>query len=219
MDISRAIQYIFEDKKWLEKLTVLALFSFLSAIPLLGLIPLAIVIGYALQIADNVRNGLPRPLPKWGALGEFLTSGGHLVVAVIVYHLPLVLLNACIWGLGAGLGGSLFGGAANLFLLCCLVPFSILYLIMSGTLLAIGSMRYIQTRKPASLYRIGFYFSLITDHIGLVIQWLLSSFGVNIVLALVGWIPCLGQIIFLLFAIPIQAHLLGQFALELGRRR
>lgn len=218
MDLSRSIQYIFEDKKWAEKLVLMTLISFLSAIPLLGLVPLAISIGYGLQIADNVRNGLPRPLPEWDKMGDFLTRGGHILLAIVVYNLPLLTISLCLWTLGVGLGDSLFGIGISLTLLCCLTPFILFYTAISGALLAMGAMRYAQTNRPSSLYRIGFYFSLLGSHSGLVIQWLIYSFIVSIALAFIGWIPCFGQIIIVAFTIPIQSHLLGQFALELDRR-
>jgi hypothetical protein len=85
MDIGKAFTYITEDEKWVEKLGVGALISF---------IPFAnfAVFGYQVQIARNVWRGEKRPLPTWDEFGKLFVDGLRIMGAMMVYMLPMILI-------------------------------------------------------------------------------------------------------------------------------
>jgi len=91
MDLPYALTYVFEDRQWVSKLVLLAVTSILALVPVFGLLALAVALGYLAQIADNVRNGLPRPLPGWDDYGDKFNLGAPLLAALLIYHLPLLL--------------------------------------------------------------------------------------------------------------------------------
>ncbi|MEO0595426.1 MAG: DUF4013 domain-containing protein, partial [Chloroflexota bacterium] len=107
MDIGRAVGYIFEDKRWIQKLAPLLLVGILSLVPIFGLLATALGLGFMLQLACNVRDGLPRPIPEWKELEEKFRVGGYVLLAGIIYNLPLILFSACTFSI-AGLGGTGF---------------------------------------------------------------------------------------------------------------
>ena len=218
MDMSYAVTYIFEDRQWQNKLVPLLFFMLLSIIPILGLIPLALALGFMLQVVTNVREGLPRPLPKWQDMGDKFNLGGQLLAAIIVYNLPLILVNLCSsWVLG-GVGSGFLGSLTSLVMICCLVPFSLLYTLLMWPLLAIGTVRYSETGNNRSLYRIALSYEILRDHGRLTMQWVLMATLVNVLLILLLLIPCLGWLIGPALALPVHAHLLGQYARNLRIR-
>jgi hypothetical protein len=217
MDFAYAISYVFEDRQWVRKLVPLAVFSFFSLLPIIGFLPLAVVLGYLYDLAANVRQGLPRPLPKWTNYDEKFIKGGQVMLAIIAYHLPLIILGGCSTWLLSTVAGGFLGGTTFYVVMCCTVPFFLLYLILAWPLLALGISESIETGEPRRMIRTLHLWDVLTNHVALVVQWMAYVLLVNIAATLLMFIPCLGWIIALLFAVPVQGHLLGQFAHHLSR--
>ena len=95
MEISKSISYITEDPRWQQKLLigtgVLIASSVLSVI-LIGFLGYIIFAGYLVRLLQNVRDGQTYPMPEWDQWGEDLTRGFKLVIAIIVWILPLLIL-------------------------------------------------------------------------------------------------------------------------------
>ncbi len=216
MELGRAISYIFEDKHWVSKLLPLLLVGVLSLIPIFGLMAVALGLGYLLHLAKNVREGLPRPLPDWTKWREKLTVGTQLLLAMILYNLPTILMSICSYTLLSGLASDFFGATVSIVVACCTVPILFLYSLMVWSMLAIGVAEYIETDDMARFFRFGHQWDALRANNQVVFQWGLYAILVNLVLGIIGLIPCIGQIAVLLFAYPIQGHLLGQFAHRLN---
>ena len=224
MQLSFALQYPFDDKDWLQKLLILAAVGILSLIPIFGLLAGALSLGYLVQLARNVRQGSPLPLPKWfepKAKAENpwrvkFEIGGQLLLAILLYHLPLVLFSICFGFAFGGIGQGIFDFFANIFIFCCLTPMIILYTLVIWPLLAIGVAEYIETNEWQRFYRPFHQWEVLRNNFNLVVRWLLYSIGVNVVLGLLVLIPCVGWAVVLLFGYPILGHLLGQFAHQLS---
>lgn len=215
MDLSHAFSYTFEDKAWVGKIVVLAGLLLLSAIFPFGLITLAAALGYMVEIIGNVRNGLPRPLPRWEKWQDKILRGGLLMIVMFLYHLPILVLNACVSTLTGSVGSSLLGGGATLFLLCCTLPMVFVYNSIIWTMLAVGTARYAETGRGKEFFRISTLFSIITENTSLVLQWLLYTFIVNMVFMLLT-LTIIGFLVTLALTIPVHGHILGQFARTLG---
>ena len=219
MEMGRAFAYIFEDKNWVSKLIPLLLIGFLSLIPVFGLIASAAGLGYLLHLAHNVRQGLPRPLPGWDDWQEKLNTGAQLLLAILIYNLPVLLMSLCSYALIAGVGGGFLGSTVSLVFFCCTAPLLLIYTILAWSMLAIGITEYIETGETARMFRFVHLWDALRANNQIVFQWVLYAFLANMILGIVGAIPCIGWIIFFLFAYPVQGHLLGQFAHRLGVRK
>ncbi|MBI3734827.1 MAG: DUF4013 domain-containing protein [Chloroflexi bacterium] len=93
MDIGKAFTFMFEDEQWVSKLlvaSVLALFGFFLLIPLLPLI------GYMVEVQQNVARGEARPLPDWNNIGVKTLKGLNVVVILFIYSLPVIVLTCCL---------------------------------------------------------------------------------------------------------------------------
>lgn len=222
MDLLRAFIYVFDDPDWLSKLVMVGLLSFLSAIlmPLLGLglVPLALLMGYLAQIAANVRDGTQHPLPVWADYGAFAERGTNVLIAVVVYHLPVALMTCCIMLVPSAFGGSLTTGLVSLVSLCCLLPVLLIYTGIMWPVLAAGIDKYTRTGHPNSFFQPGQLYDSVQAAGVYSIQFLLAVVGVNLILWL---IPCFGWIAALVVGVPAFGHLTGQYARRLkpGRRR
>jgi Protein of unknown function (DUF4013) len=205
MDIGKAFTYPFEDERWFSKSLVGAL---VWAIPIVNFA----WGGYMIDVLKNVVAGNPRPLPEWGDFGEKWVKGGLLVVAGLIYAIPVFVL-ACIpltlfGGMAAFQGqgnnnlfdtaGGLLTGVGGLF--ACLI--AIYSLALSFYYPAI----YIHFARLGE-FRAFFEFSHITKIISAdlgkyLTAWVITLlagifvglFG-GVVSSILGFIPCIGWIL------------------------
>ncbi|MBZ0297672.1 MAG: DUF4013 domain-containing protein [Anaerolineae bacterium] len=215
MDFGRALTYAFDDRQWTEKLIVAAIMVFLSAIPLLGLVALAGLLGWVVELIQNMQDGRSNPMPRWDNIGDKIALGGSVLIAILVYSIPNLLLACCAFSIPAiaqGGRSEFFAGSFAVGLVCCLVPLLLLYNVITWPMLAIGTVRYSEVRQTGVFYQFGDLFSAVTEKSGLVIQWLFYSFIASLLLSLINVIPCIGWLVSLALTFPIQGHLLGQFA-------
>jgi hypothetical protein len=210
MDISRAISYIFEDRKWFMKLFPLLILGVISLIPIFGLLASVIALGYMTQLARNVSQGAPRPLPTWNNLQQKFQLGGDVFLALIFYNLPIILIAVCSTWLISGVGSSFLGSTVGIFVLCCTTPMLIIYMLITWPMLAMGFTEYIRVGKSGRFYRPMHLWDMIQYHGQYVFRWAIFAFLINVLTGLLLVIPVLGWALILLFVYPIQGHLLGQ---------
>ncbi|QPC84350.1 DUF4013 domain-containing protein [Phototrophicus methaneseepsis] len=216
MDFGYSLSYVFEDERWISKLAMLLLFTLLSAVPLLGLLALAVALGYLVELVGNVRTGFVRPLPEWDNIEEKFRLGGYLLIAWFIYHIPFVLFNAGTSWLFGVVGGGFLGDATTLVIACCLLPFSLIYILAAWCLFAVGVIEYSDTGQIGVFFRFTELLWVLRRYSSLTIQWVIMAFFINVLLALLALIPCLGWIAAPALAIPWQGHLLGQYARHVG---
>jgi len=129
MDIGKSISYITEDPRWQQKLLIgtgVIIASTVLSIVIIGIIGFIIVAGYSIRLLQNVRDGEAYPLPEWDQWGDDLARGFKLVVATIVWALPIIILVIPTTIGGAISGNSRSDGAqfvGSMLLICgnCLV--------------------------------------------------------------------------------------------------
>ncbi|MCU0511380.1 MAG: hypothetical protein MUE40_02305 [Anaerolineae bacterium] len=212
MDYSQSLTYVLEDKQRLPKLALLALLLAGSLLPGVGLLPLALCLGALVQIIGAVRNGQPRPLPAWQDVAVKLRLGAPVLLALLLYNLPLLallgLLAATVWTISGGF----LGWIVNLVLLCCAVPLIVLYTAVAWSLLAIAVTEYAVAEKRPPLYRLAHLYDVLRTHPGLTLQWGLAATAVNLAALLLLLLPVLGWLVVAALYLPVQGHLLGQYA-------
>lgn len=215
MNLSRAFQYPFEDEQWARKLLLVLVWSLFALVPLLGLVGMAMLAGYTLDLVRNLQAGKQRPLPDWYDFNARLGDGFNALVAVFVYNIPNAL-PLC--GLLLLTGAGREAGVLALLSLCCLLLFMLLWNLFIGLMLAAGAVRYAQTRQLTAWFQPGELWDRLRSNSDLFLQWLLFSVVANLALGIVGAIPGVGWLITLALTVPVQGHLLGQLAAALAAR-
>jgi len=202
MDIRKAFTYVFEDEKWLTKVVLGAVFSFLS----IFLVGVPFVCGYALEVLKNVAEGRERPLPEWTELGQKFVKGLVFTIICLVYAIPSIVL-ACFGGiLGRGGDSDLIG-----LFVTCLSCLQFLWAIVLVVFLPAVQIRYAITGEPMSAFQFGELFGFITGNLGNYIMAIVIYIVASIIAAVVGSIACGVGLFFTGFwATLVQSHLFGQ---------
>jgi hypothetical protein len=88
MDFGKAITFVTEDERWLNKLGIGSLIMLGSVV----FFPIFWLIGYQIAIIRNVIAGEERPLPEWDNWGKLFIDGLLVTIAMMVYTLPLWII-------------------------------------------------------------------------------------------------------------------------------
>lgn len=205
MDLGRSFSYIFDDEDWVTKVLLTAL---ISVIPILNLA----IYGWIIELMRNMLDGRENPLPYWDNFGQKFTDGLMFLLASLIYNVLIVLL-ACVLGV---MGSLMDGRGAEVILslaACIMVVFALIYALVANAGLFIGMVRY--TRNPTfSVYlAIGENLRLALANAGTLAMLVLFSVVVSLILAVFGWIPCIGWLAALALGTPVYGHLLGQAAI------
>ncbi len=232
MDIGKSFSYPFEDKQWVSKM---GLGAVISLVPILNFA----MTGYMIQIVRNLMNDDQEPLPNWDDLGKKFTDGVILILAGLVYALPVILLSCLPLGVMAvpaalagngdaqGIADALTGvGSVLLVGMTCL--FVVYGLVLSVIFPAIY-VNYAKEGTFASCFKLREVFNIIGKNAGTfftawgmsLVAGLVVGVVASIVTAVVGWIPCVGWLITIVITMGmgvyismIYAHLFGQFGRE-----
>ena len=203
---------MFKDQRWLIKLAETALLVVLCPLPLVGLLCLCALLGYLAAIIHNVSNDYPRPLPEWDHIGEDIGKGAHVLLAIALYHLPVVIVVAFLYLVRESLAVSLFGSVTFAGVLAAIMPVVLLYVALAWALLAIGLVDYAESWDSGAFYQFNRSLRSIGSHGGLTLQWLLSSLAASMILILL-----LPLAPFLFF--PVQGYLTGAYGRRLRAAR
>ena len=230
MDIGKSFSYPFEDKQWLTKL---GLGAVISLVPILNFA----MTGYMIQIVRNLMDGELEPLPNWDDLGKKFMDGLMLVLAGLVYALPVIVLSCLplsiitipaiiasgnsdmqdIANTISGAGGVLLAGMTCLF---------VVYGLVLSVIFPAIYVNYAKEGTFASCFKLREVFNLIGKNAGA----FFTAWGISLVAGLVvglvaafantvlGLIPCFGWIVSIVISLGIgvylsviYAHLFGQF--------
>lgn len=220
MEIGKSFTFVFEDKRWLEKvlvggLVVLAtiLFSWTIIIAILGS---ALLTGYMIQVVRNVRRNDPQPLPDWNAWGEKIVSGIKYLVIMLIWSLPLFILWLPIGVMSAVLGNSDASWVAGVVSVCfgCL---AVVYGIFFALATVPITVRFAETDEISSGLAFGEIFDFTKKHIGDIIIILLVIWAVQIFASFVGLLLCgIGVLFTGFWALVVQGYLYGQVGRKPG---
>jgi hypothetical protein len=229
MDLGKSLSYPFEDNQWLSKL---GLGAVISIVPILNFA----WSGYMVDVLRNMMNNVQEPLPNWDDLGKKFMDGLVLVLAGLVYALPVLILaclplgfmavpaimsgNSDMQGVAEALAGA--GGVLLAGLMCVFA----LYALVLSAIYPVIFILYAREGTFASCFKLGEAFSLIGKNPGAfftawgvsILAGLGISLAVGIVQTVLGFIPCIGWIAALLISAVavvytslVYTHLFGQF--------
>lgn len=227
MDIGKALTFITEDERYLEKLGIgvaLLLISAVASFAFIGILGGFILAGYSLRLLKNVRDGVEKPLPEWDQWSDDLVRGFKLTVVGFVWALPIIVLSLPLV-VGASLmdqsnnAAGAVGGIITFGTSCLMALYGVfLAVMMPGYTIAFAKDESIRSGLQ------------ITD----VTRWTLQNIGQVVIASLVGWaagavfgiVGMIGGFILcvvgLIVTLPLaglvttlfQHHLYGQLARE-----
>lgn len=212
MELLRAFTFVFQDRRWLIKLVETALFVALCPVPVIGLLCLCALLGYLAEIIHNVSRDYPRPLPEWDHIGEDISKGAHVLMAMALFHLPLPLIVGLLYVARETLAVSLFGSFTFAGILATITPLLLIYVLFAWTLLAIGLVNYAESWDAGAFYQISRLLRSLGNHGVLTLQWLVYSSAASMILLLL-----LPLAPFLFF--PAHGYLTGGFGRRLQAAR
>jgi hypothetical protein len=227
MDVGKALTYVFDDERWISKLIIaliIGLFSWL-------IFPLFFLIGYAVDITRNVKDGMEKPLPEWEDWGKLFMDGLYIFLAQLVYTLPFLIIM-CIGSIATGGMGAAADSAGDpeaMFammgttgaILGCLGLLWMVALIFISPAIIIQYV--INDDDFGSCFRFGEVFGIASKSIGDIVIVILVTMGIGLAASVLGGvlsiIPCLGWIAAILISLAISpyitavsGHLYGQIA-------
>ena len=227
MDIAKALTFITEDERWLEKLAIgvgIVLISSFLAPLLIGLLGFFIVAGYAIRLLQNVRDGQPRPLPEWNQWSEDFVRGLKIAIVTLIWALPIFVVIVPM-GVGVALADSgreaaeIFGG----LILFGSLSLTVLYGLVVALLTPGFTIAFARDEEIRSGLQLTEIWQWTQQHLGQLlligIVYLAASFALGITAMLAGLLLCgvglivtmpLSTLVIMLF----QHHLYGQLARE-----
>jgi hypothetical protein len=221
MEIGRAFNIIFNDPQWATKLVITAivtLFAFLFTPLLVGLLGWAVLTGYQVALISNIRNGAAHPLPMWDDLSEYFGTGLQALMAGIAYALPFILVSGC-GALTTGLLGDRLGGGAIILVSCCVLPLSLVYLVIALPMYALGLGRFSEEPRIGVFFDFPALFSQLMAHRDQVIMYLLMTLLVSIIFGIIGVIPCVGWVVLAALSVPVNGINAGIFIDGVTKRK
>ncbi len=214
MDIGKSLSFVFEDKKWLEKILIgglIVLATILFSWTIIGaIVGAALLYGYMIELMRNVRRGDAVPLPEWTGWGEKIILGVKYGILIIIWSLPILIVTLPLVFFSAVLGDSDAGGILGLFWTCfsCLtVLYGILLLVATPAI----TIFFAERGDITDGLKFGEIFSFTRQHLGDIIIAVIVIVAVGIVAQIVGLILCgIGLLFTTVWATLVQGHLYGQ---------
>jgi hypothetical protein len=196
MDIGRAFGSITEDEKWVSKILLGGL---ILLIPIVGLLALT---GFMLEVARNVAQGNPRPIPGWDNFGDKISRGFYAMLIALVYSIPVDILSA--------LFQPKDGGISLLSLVVMLLG------VATEIVIFAAYVRYLKTDSLSEALKFSEVFALVQSSF---MTWL-TLFGCSIICGLVvvlGFVGCgIGILFTYVYGGIAFGHMLGQVAAQIN---
>ena len=209
MNIGKSIGFVFEDKKWIEKVLIGGI---LMLIPILGPI---LMMGYGIELVRNVRNHEPEPLPQWDEWGAKIAEGFKLLIINFVWGLPLFILMFLMFIPMAMAGNSDSGSGFASFLLLCFGCFTFLYAIVLWLAVPGITIKFAETGELSDGFKVGEILDFTKKHVGQIIVVAIVSWLVYMVAGMIGMLLCgVGALFTMFWASLVYYHMIGQIGLE-----
>lgn len=208
MSFMEAIQFPFQDEKWVNKFLITVVLLF---IPIIGWL---IIYGFVIRMIRNVQTDVNR-LPEYDDFGGDLSRGFMAAIGSLVYYIPSILLSCC----SSVLNNSDSGGAAALSCLISLAQFGYNIIILPFVASALAHFAH-NEQLSTSFFDFNSRVNDVTSRIGDAVMYVLNYFIIGIIGAVataVGLILCCipGLIAIAAFQFA-TAHLVGQWSKIIG---
>lgn len=183
---------------------------------LVGLAPTALLAGYYIDVVRRVGNGAAELLPTWTNLNLYFVDGAKMVGAYILYMLAMFLLVVSLQ-LFSVLVFRVTGQALlGLFLLLCVTLPGIIVLSVAAIFFtSICVVPYSASGRFLDFFSLGWAIHQLRHNRSLTLRWFGLGVGANLGFSAIQSLPVVGFVGLLLslaLQVPIQGHLLGQYA-------
>ena len=227
MDVGKSIGYVFEDKKWTDKLLVGML---VSIVPIVNFA----LFGWVIDIMRNVSQRQSEPLPAWENFGDKFVKGLMLFVVGLIYMLPALVIGCVAIGLPVLNGGlrdvgerELAGIFFGTFALSSCTIF--IYGLLISFLMPAVYLNFARKGTFAACFEFGEIWRIMSKNLGdYIVAWLIiivvgiaASFLIGIVGGVLAFIPCCGWILSWVllgvagvYIMAVFGHLFGQIGEE-----
>ncbi len=191
-DLGRAIVYTFEDPRDRGKIALACALFFVGALTagcLVGLLPLAILLGYQRRVALAVAAGTDSPLPEMDRWGDDLREGLKMLVIRMLYGLPgaFFLVGGYFlffFAVMTSRNGEPHPAAILAFLLGFVLGMP---LMMLGQLLgALAVIRYVESGDLSTAFRPRELYRFARENLGSLLLTLVTSIAAGIAAYVVG---------------------------------
>ena len=212
MDVGKAFSYVFQDEHWIGKIGIGAVLSLLA----IFLIPIPLLIGWAVGVTRNMMDGFEDPMPAWEDWGKLFSDGLKVLAAQLVYTLPLWVLICISGGFYAAAasdsqGMQVLGAAGSILFFCVIFLFSIALFFLSPAII----IQYVRTDDFGACFRFSEVLAIARDNIADIIITFLATWVASLAIGLLSIVPCIGWLAGLV-ALPylsaVSGHLYGQIA-------
>ena len=192
----KLLRYTFEDAKWVSKLLIGALIS---------IIPFVNIAwgGYTCEIIRRVSRQDPEPLAGWDDFGKKFMQGLVLVIAGLIYSLPILILSLFTIPLFVGAASTesdmqsmlATAGTGIGIVIGCLI---VLYALLLSVFMPAVQVNYARKATFGSCFEIGAIIRLATSNLGnYLLAWLaylvfavLAGLVGGGIASILGLIPC-----------------------------
>ena len=215
MDYGKAFTYVFEDSEWVSKFLIGALLVLASVF----IFPIFFVIGYSIEIIQNVVHSKTPVLPTWDNWGDKFSKGFMVFLVGLIYAIPLVL--AIIIGV-LGIILMAFGGDQEIAplaitgIVVTIIGFAVA--VLYGLFIAVISpsftIRYALTESISEALDVKEVIRFIRRNPGPYFIAYAILFGFNMVASTFGQICCLVSFAAAFYSYLLSGHLYGQLYLE-----
>jgi hypothetical protein len=230
MDVGKSIGYVFEDKKWTNKLLIGML---VSIVPIVNFA----LFGWIIDIMKNVSQRQAEPMPEWNNFGDKFVKGLILFVVGLIYSLPAMLIvwvamipmvpplmNAAFRDVGQRQLTEMFFSTFALSL-CAIAIYGLFISFLMPAIL----LNFARKGTVVSCFEFGEIWRIMSKNLGdYIVAWLIIivvgigvSFVIFIVGAVLAIIPCCGVILAWVlsgmsgvYIAAVFAHLFGQIGEE-----
>ena len=184
-NVGRAFSFMFEDKDWVVKILLGAVFNLLTLV----LVGIPFLLGYLLELAKNSSEGKEIPLPEWDNLGDKFVRGLIYLVIVIIYSIPGIILSA---------------------IPCVKYCFGPLYFLALAFVLPYITVRYAQTGNFEEVFRFNEIFDFAKANVSNLIIVVLLTIALQII-ATFGTLALIVGVFFTMFWADLAVfYLYGQ---------
>jgi hypothetical protein len=213
MDVGKSFTYMFEDKEWIAKIAIGGIVVLLSVF----IIPIPLLIGYALAVIKRVYEGDPMPLPEWSNIGDMYVKGLTAIVGVLIWASPVILLACCSALLIIAFGAGTDGNSGNMnsmagILLTCVNCVIILVSLAINLFVYAPLTNFALTNQINTFWDFRGAWNFIKANTGNYIIAFLLALVANFIAGF-GTILCFVGVFFTSFwALLVMSHLFGQVA-------
>ena len=205
MEFGKAFSFVFDDEEWLKKI---GLAGVISLIPLIGQF---VIVGWGFEIIRRVIEEDPVPLPDFSEFGDFLVKGLLVSLVVLVFFLPVILIQGCNASLipflerGDEAVGTAFG-----ILTSCIVCLTLVYSLVMGFFLPAAVGNYAAKGEMGAAFRFREVYQLVRKNLGGYLLVILGSWVAGLIASL-GVIACaIGVLFTSVYSSAVTSHLVGQ---------